>query len=123
MPAKVNEEYETQSAEADEYVEVQGGNYAPVWDFNENPILEGVYNGHEVKNIKGDDKVIHTFEVPGIGEVQAWGAAVLNSRLDGLEGAKVRVHKTGQKLSSSNGRSPWEFKVYVAKSAFAGRES
>lgn len=120
MAAPKNAEYDAQTEETDEYVEVQGGNYAPVWDFDENPIFEGVYKGFIVKPIKGEDKVIHTFEHAEIGEVQAWGAAVLNSRLEGLEGVKVRVWKTGAKLTSSTGRSPWEFKVYASKRALAG---
>ena len=119
MAAPVNEEYVEQTADADEYVEVKGGNYAPVHDFDASPYLDGIYQGVEAKQIKGRDTTIHTFLVNGE-EVQAWGAAILDSRLEGLEGAKVRVHKTGQKLTSKNGNTPWEYKVYVAKGSVAG---
>jgi len=127
--APINEEYVEQTADADEYQEVKGGNYAPVHDFDANPYLKDViYQGVEAKNIKGRDTTIHTFlanatqDDDGVwtgDEIQAWGAAILDSRLEGLEGAKVMVHKTGAKLTSKSGNTPWEYKVFVAKGSVA----
>lgn len=106
------------AAEADEYAEVTGGGDFPsTWDFEEQGDLVGTFTGSEVKEIKGKDRTIHSFDVNGEA-VNAWGTAILDSRLKDVEpGSGVKVVKTGAKLPTKSGRSAWEFKVYVRRSA------
>lgn len=106
------------AAEADEFVEVKGGGDFPAtWDFDEQPELIGTFLGSEVKEIKGKDRTIHSFEVDGE-TVNAWGAAILDSRLEDIDqGSRVKVVKTGDKIPTKAGRGAWEFKVFVARGA------
>lgn len=120
MPPKTNADYTEVVAEADEFVEVKGGgDFPPVHDFKENPVLVGTYLGSEDKNIKGNDQPsrIHSFEVDGE-TVQAWGSAILNSRLEDVEpGSRVKIEKPGTKVATKTGRQAWDWKVFVARSA------
>lgn len=114
----VSEDYEEVVNEADEYEEVEGGlDFPPTHDFNDDPEIIGVFVGSETKDIKGKQRTIHSFEVNGV-LTNVWGAAILDSRLEGLEGAKVKAVR-GNKVKTNTGNSCWEFKVYVAKSALA----
>lgn len=108
-----------QAAEADEFVEVKGGDFPETWDFEEQGDLVGTFVGTETKNIKDKDRTIHTFEIDGE-NVTVWGTAILDSRLSDVdEGSRVKVVKTGKKISTKGGRQAWEFKVYVARGALA----
>lgn len=108
--------YDKALNEAEEFEEVKGGgDFPPVHDFNETPELIGTFLGTEVKTIKGDDRTIHSFDVDGT-VTQAWGASILDSRLADVEvGQRVKVVKTGKKLTTKAGRTPWEFKVFVSR--------
>lgn len=110
------------AAEADEFVEIKGGGDFPgTWDFEEQGDLIGTFLGTEVKDIKGKDRTIHTFEIDGE-PVTAWGTAILDSRLSDVdEGSRVKVVKTGDKIATKSGRSAWEFKVFVARGALNRR--
>ena len=113
----VAEDYSEVVNEAEEFEEVQGDDFPPTWDFNEDSELIGIYKGAETKDIKGKARTIHTFEVNGV-ITNVWGTAILDSRLAGLEGAKVKAVR-GNKVKTKTGNSCWEFKVYVAKAALA----
>lgn len=113
--AAVSEEYEA-VVDGDEFVEVKGKDFAPTIDWSATPQLDGVYSGSRTIKVKGDDRTVHTFTTED-GDIDAWGAAILDSRLAGLDGKKVRVIKTGQKLSTKQGRRADEYKVFVARSA------
>lgn len=126
--AKVSEEYETIVDGDEEFAEVKGtggGDFPPTWDFDDEPVLKGTYTGHEVKSIKGKDRVIHHFsnvddlDDPDELGVNAWGTAILDDRLEGLEGKRVLVRKTGEKIPTSSGNGAWDWKIGVAKSALA----
>ena len=107
------------AAEAEEFVEVKGGDFPETWDFEEQGDLVGTFLGTEVKEIKGKDRSIHSFEVDGE-TVNAWGTAILDSRLnDVATGARVKVQKTGKKIATKGGRQAWEFKVFVARGALS----
>jgi hypothetical protein len=106
----------------EEFVEVvgKGGNFAPMHDFDENDTLVGTYLGTEVKDIKGEDRVIHHFEVDGE-PVDVWGAAILDSRLETVreEGpipVRLKVVYRG-KTTTSSGRRAKDFAVFVSKRA------
>ena len=107
-----------QAAEAEEYVEVTGGgDFPPVWDFEDQGDLVGVFNGTEVINAKGKDRNLHSFEVDSE-TVTVWGTAILDSRLGDVDpNSRVKVIKTGDKLPTKSGHQAWEFKVLVAKGA------
>lgn len=119
MPSKtaVAADYEEVIAGADEFEEVAGEDFPPTHDFNENPEIVGTFVSSESKDIKGKQRTIHTFEVNGV-TTNVWGTAILDSRLAGLEGAKVKAVR-GKKVQTAKGNSCWEFKVYVAKAALA----
>lgn len=110
------------ASEAIDYEEVKtGGDFPSTWDFETQGDLEGVYTGTEVKDIKGKDRTIHSFEVAGE-PVTAWGTAILDDRLKPVEsGSRVKVVKTGAKLATKAGRGAWEFKVFVARGALSVR--
>lgn len=117
MSAQISAEYDS-LVEGEEFEEVTGGggDFPPVHNFNDDPELVGVYKGGKEVDTRNGLSTIHSFDVNGT-EIQAWGSAVLNSRLEGLEGRKVKVVKTGKKLNTKSGNKANEFKVYVAKSA------
>lgn len=107
------------AAEADEFVEVKGGgDFPPMWDFEESDLI-GTYLGSVVKSIKGEDRILHEFEVDGE-KVQAWGAAILNSRLEDIEeGTRVKVVDTGNRIPTKRGKPAKEFKVFAARGAIS----
>jgi len=98
----------------DDFVEVRPSDFAPTHDFDSEPELTGRYEGSRTVTTKNGDRLVHSFSAAA-GLVDAWGTAVLNSRLEGLEGARVKVIKTGKKLGTNSGYSAWEFRVLVAK--------
>ena len=105
-----------QAAEASEYEEVKGSGFTPTWDFDEQGDLIGTFEGTTTRSIKGEDRVFHLFTVEGE-EVEAWGAAILNSRLGDVEpGTDVKVVKTGAKIKTKRG-SANEFKVFARRGA------
>lgn len=108
------------AAEADEFVEVKGGgDFAPMWDFEEQGDLIGTFKGTVVKDIKGEKRTLHEFEVDGK-EYQAWGAAILNSRLEDIEpGTRVKVVDTGNRIPTKRGKPAKEFKVFAARGAIS----
>lgn len=122
MPATVSDDYQAQADDAEVYEEVQGDAFAPVHDFEENDTLIGVYQGSREVETKKGARTIHSFLVNGE-EVEAWGAAILNDRLKGLEDQKVKIVRPGDKLPTNSGGSAWNFKVFVAKAALAGGEA
>ena len=112
--------------EAEEFVEVKGGDFPETWDFDEQGDLIGNFAGTEVKEIKGKDRTIHTFETDETDDdgnpvkVTVWGTAILDSRLgDVAEGSRVKVVKTGKKVATKGGRQAWEWKVFIARGALA----
>lgn len=108
-----------QAQEAEEYVEVSGGDFPPVWDFEEQGDLVGVFTGTETINAKGKDRSLHSFEVDGE-KVTIWGTAILDSRLKDVDpGARVKIQKPGTKVATKSGHQAWEFKVLVAKGSIA----
>lgn len=106
--------------EADEYVEVSGGgDFPPVWDFEDQGDLVGTFLGTDIINAKGKDRTLHSFEVDGE-TVNVWGTAILDSRLaDVDDGSRVKVVKTGDKVPTKSGHQAWEFKVFVARGALS----
>jgi hypothetical protein len=106
------------ASEAAEYEEVKGGGDFPdTWDFEEQGDLVGTFTGSVVKEIKGKDRTIHEFEVDGE-VVQAWGAAILDSRLSDLDApVDVKVVKTGDKIKTKSGHHAAEYKVFVKRGA------
>lgn len=106
-------------AEADEFVEVKGGDFAGSWNFEEQGDLIGVYEGSKEVGTKNGDRTLHTFDVDGE-EITVWGTAILDSRLSDVEeGQRVKVVKTGDKITTKSGHKAWEFKVFVARGAIA----
>lgn len=107
------------AAEADEFVEVRGGDFPPVWDFDESGDLVGTYTGSQEVSTKHGERALHHFDVDGQ-EVTLWGAAILNSRLEDVEpGSRVKVVLTGNKIPTKRGKPATEFKVFVAKGALS----
>lgn len=107
----------------DEFEEVgsSGGEFAPTHDFEENDTLIGVYNGSREVNTRNGERIIHNFTDANGDEVDAWGAAIINSRLKDVPvGAKVKIVSTGQLIPTKNGRKAKEFKVFVAKGSLKG---
>lgn len=118
---EVNKEYEGMAD--DEFVEVEGSSdFPPTLDWDDYPEgFVGTFVGTVTKEIKGKDRVIHTFDIDGT-ETQVWGAAILDSRLKEVPaGARTKVVKTGRKLNTNSGHKANEFRVLVARSALAGR--
>lgn len=106
------------ASEAEQYEEVKGGGDFPdTWNFEEQGDLVGTFTGSVVKEIKGKDRTIHEFEVDGE-VVQAWGAAILDSRLSDLDApVDVKVVKTGDKIKTKSGHQAAEYKVFVKRGA------
>lgn len=105
--------------EAEEFVEVTGGDFNSAWDFDENNEIVGVFKGTEVKEIKKKDRTLHTIEVDGE-DFTVWGTAVLDNRLEGVEpGSRVKIVRPGTKIRTKSGHQAWEFKVFVSRGAFA----
>lgn len=108
-----------QAAEAAEFVEVRGGDFPPVWDFEEQGDLIGTFTGSKGVTTKHGDRVLHHFDVDGQ-EVTVWGAAILNSRLEDIDpGSRVKVVLTGNFIPTKRGKPATEYKVYVARGAVA----
>lgn len=123
MPTtEVNDEY-TETIDGDEFVEVKddgGGDFPPVHDWDDGPIL-GSYKGSKEVTTKNGLSTIHSFDVDGE-ELQCWGTTLLSGRLADVEpGSRVKVIKTGNKIPTKSGHKANEFKVLVARSALAGR--
>lgn len=101
-------------------VEVGGsGDFAPTHDFEENPVLVGTYTGSRLVNTRNGERTIHSFITPDGSPRDAWGAAIINSRLKSVpEGARVKITSTGKMVKSERtGRSSREFIVLVAKAS------
>lgn len=110
-----------QAQEAEEFVEVTGGDFPGVWEFEERGDLIGTFLGTETINAKGKDRNLHSFDVDGE-TVTVWGTAILDSRLKDVDpGTRVKVQKPGTKVPTRSGHQAWEFKVYVAKNSIARR--
>ncbi len=103
------------AAEAVQYVEVRGGDFPPVWDFDEQGDLEGVYtHTQEDVQTKHGARSLHHFDVDGT-EYTLWGAAILNSRLEKTpEGTQVKIVLTGNKIPTKRGKPATEYKVFEA---------
>jgi hypothetical protein len=109
----------------DEFVEITGGGDFPdTWDFDVSEKspggndLIGTYLGTKTVEVRGDDRKVHQFDVDGT-EFDAWGTAILNSRLEQIEpGTRVKVVKTGAKIKTKGGQA-WEFKVFASKASMA----
>jgi hypothetical protein len=108
------------SEAVEEFVEITGdadGDFPDTWSFDDGNDLIGTFTGTEVKKIKGDDRTIHSFEVDDV-PYNAWGAALLDSRLKDVEpGTRVKIVKTGDKITTGSGRKAWEFKVFASTGA------
>lgn len=118
MPATVSQEYTDALAEGEEWVEVEakGKDFAPTHDWKASDTVIGLYNGERTVPVKGEPRTIHSFTT-GDGELDVWGTAILDSRLDGLAGNRVKVVKTGLKITTKSGRRADDFVVHVARSA------
>lgn len=93
-----------------------GGDFAPTHDFDEEPVLVGTYRGSRSVSTRNGERLIHNFTTPDGSPVDAWGTAILNSRLEKVaEGARVMVTSTGKLLATKNGRKAKEFTVIVGK--------
>jgi hypothetical protein len=113
--------HDDQLAEAmgdDEFVDAPRKQFAPTHDFAADPVLVGTYKGSREVDTKNGKRLVHGFEVDGQ-PLDAWGASMLNSRLDGLEDKRVKVILTGELIPTKAGRKVKEYKVLVAKSALA----
>lgn len=125
MAPQTNTEYDEALDTSDEYQEVEGGNFPrtfyPGPAEGEDGDLEGTFVSSEEKLIKGKQRVIHTFRLKDTDEtVTVWGAAILDSRLQDIQpGSRVKVVKTGKKLQSQTGNTPWEYKLFVAKGSIS----
>lgn len=109
------------AAQADEYVEVKGGDFPDAWDFDAEPELIGTFLGSKEISTKHGPRLLHTFEVDGV-EVTAWGAAILNSRLEEIDpGTDVKVVSTGNKIPTKRGKPATEYKVFAKRSALNPR--
>lgn len=105
-----------QAAEAEEYEEVKSADFPDTWDFDENPELVGTYLATKEVDTKHGKREVHQFNVDGE-DVDAWGTAILNSRMKDIEsGTDVKVVKTGDKIKTKGG-SAWEFKVFARRAA------
>jgi hypothetical protein len=78
---------------------------APAHDFDEDPILMGVYVGSRHIDLDGRDQVIHDFATEE-GPASAWGSMVLDRKLTGLQGRFVRIEFMGEGESSGKGKNP-----------------
>lgn len=104
--------------------EVGGGDFAPTHDFQENDTLIGVYQGSRTVNTRNGERTIHNFVDPAGDKVDAWGSAIINSRLQSVPtGAKVKIVSTGREVPTKNGRKAKEFQVFVAKGSLKTQAS
>lgn len=104
--------------------EVGGGDFAPTHDFQENDTLIGVYQGSRSVNTRNGERTIHNFVDPAGDKVDAWGSAIINSRLQNVPtGAKVKIVSTGREVPTKNGRKAKEFQVFVAKGSIKTQAS
>ena len=96
--------------------EVGGGDFAPTHDFEENDTLVGTLRGSRVVNTRNGERTIYSFTDPAGDPIDAWGSAIINSRLQNVPvGAKVKIVSTGKLVPTKNGRKAKEFQVFVAK--------
>lgn len=118
--AKASADFRNQVDEAEEFVEVKGGDFPAAHDFDKQDTIVGTFLGTEEKTIKGKDRVLHTVEVDGE-PVTLWGTAILDSRLSEVEpNTRVKIVRRG-KVPTKSGNQAWDFSVYVARSAFRGQ--
>lgn len=108
-----------QAAEASEWEEVKSADFPDTWNFDEEPELVGTYLGSKDVDTKHGSRTVHQFEVEGQ-PVDAWGASILNSRLEDVEvGSTVKVIKTGNSFPTKRGKPAQEYKVLVRRGAVA----
>lgn len=113
-----------QAAEAQEWEEVKSADFPDTWDFEDEPELVGKYLGSKEVGTKHGDRTVHQFELEDGTPVDAWGASILNSRLEDIEpGTTVKVIKTGNSFPTKRGKPAQEYKVLVRKGAVARRSA
>lgn len=101
-----------------EFEEVKDSDFAPTIDWNATPLFVGTFDRTVTKSIKGKDRVIHNFTAEDGSELEAWGAAILDSRLKQVPaGARVKIQYLGKTAKTQSGNMCHNFKVLVAKSA------
>lgn len=83
--------------------------YPDLWDWDENPVLEGVFRGHEIKNTRyGNSKMYYVSPITdgAVAEDQVgfWGGAILDNKLGQISApALVRIVYDGtEKQQSGN---------------------
>jgi hypothetical protein len=75
--------------------------FPPVWDWDENPILEGIFRGVEEKNTKyGTSKMYYVTPTGEQDQVAFWGSAVLDNKMGQITApAMIRVSFEGTERS------------------------
>lgn len=74
-------------------------------NFDEEPSVEGIYQGSRIVKIGNRDAVIHDLMTEE-GIVSVWGATVLDRKLTGLVGHEVYIEFTGVAEEFKKGQDP-----------------
>lgn len=105
----------------DEFVKVEDGDFAKTikWDENDanggQSVFIGTYRGAESRNVKGESRTFQTFTAEDGEPIEAWGTAILDSRLKSVPvGARVKVVYLGKNAKTKRGNLAHNFEVYVA---------
>lgn len=95
---------------------IEGGDFARTIDWNEEPEFEGTYNGPVERVVKGETRTFQTFTDLEGNDVEAWGTAILDSRLKAVPaGSDVLVVYLGKNAKTKRGVLAHNFDVFVAE--------
>lgn len=90
----------------------KGANFATTIDWAETPLFAGTYNGSISKQIRGEARTFHTFTDDDGAEYEAWGTAILDSRLkDIVPGTFVQITYLGKNAQTKRGVLAHNFDV------------
>lgn len=99
------------------------GDFPPMWEYRDQALLAGRYQGSREVKTENGLRTVHAFkdasiggdpkDMEFVGDIDAWGTTVLNDVLSEMgKGQKVLVIYEGQKQT---GRKPHIFRAYRAK--------
>lgn len=81
-------------------------------DWDATPIFGGTYNGSIFKKVRGEARVFQTFTADDGEKFEAWGTAILNSRLEKIvPGTWVQVEYLGKNAQTKRGVMAHNFSV------------
>lgn len=86
---------------------------APSWDFEANPVLQGVLVSKEA-GVGQNDSNLYRFETKDGENVSLWGSVVLDDRLAQVDlGTELKISYKGKVKNEQSGRSFKSYEVEI----------